>query len=81
MVAGGFKEMLQQPWIALTRDVSLIAGMARERAEDLNTLAELAATGFYRPHIDRVYPLIRIREAHAYVDLGRKRGSEVADLS
>jgi hypothetical protein len=27
--------------------------------------------------IDRTYPLERIREAHAYVDTGRKKGAVV----
>ncbi|WP_349426721.1 zinc-binding dehydrogenase [Microbacterium sp. LWS13-1.2] len=48
---------------------------------DLAEFARLAAAGDVRPVIDRVYPLDRIREAHAYVDSGRKRGSVIVTLA
>ena len=46
----------------------------------LARLAELAATGAIRPVIDRVYELDAIREAHEYVDTGRKRGNVLVTL-
>jgi len=52
------------------------AGMARQdRAEDLTCLKELAEAGKIRAVIDRTYTLERIAEAHAYVDMGHKRGN------
>ena len=45
--------------------------------EQLQTLAQLAETGAFRPVIDRSYPLANAAEAHSYVDTGRKRGSVV----
>jgi NADPH:quinone reductase-like Zn-dependent oxidoreductase len=56
---------------------SVIAGVVKIRAADLRDLAEMAATGAYRPVIDRSYPLEHAAEAHAYVDTGRKRGNVV----
>ncbi len=59
----------------------LIAGVAKERLEDLRLLATLAESGAYRPVIDRSYPLADAAEAHAYVDTGRKRGNVVLSVS
>ncbi|WP_375253784.1 zinc-binding dehydrogenase [Yoonia sp.] len=37
----------------------------------------MAETGAFSPLIDRTYPLSEIRDAHAYVAAGHKRGSVV----
>ena len=39
--------------------------------------AALATAGAIRPVIDRRYEFSQMREAHAYVETGRKRGSVV----
>ncbi len=77
LLASGVREMFSLCRKPLPRDVSLIAGMAGESVQDLRRLAELAAAGVYRPHVGRVYPFSRIREAHAHVDTGHKQGSVV----
>jgi NADPH:quinone reductase-like Zn-dependent oxidoreductase len=41
----------------------------------LEDFVRMAGSGAIRPVIDRVYDLEAIREAHAYVDTGRKRGN------
>ncbi len=51
------------------QDVGAVTGAHLEQ------FARLAASGAIRPVIDRVYQLDQIREAHAYVDTGRKRGN------
>jgi NADPH:quinone reductase-like Zn-dependent oxidoreductase len=51
-----------------------------ERGEDVRRLGELAADGRFVPVIDRVYPFEAIRDAHARVDSGRKRGSVVVRM-
>lgn len=55
----------------------VIAGVSTERVEDMRLLASLADEGRYRPVIDRVMTFSEIREAHARVGEGRKRGSVV----
>lgn len=77
LLASGVREMFSLYRKPLPRNVSLIAGMAGESVQDLRRLAELAAAGVYRPHVGRVYPFGRIREAHAHVDTGHKQGSVV----
>lgn len=55
----------------------IIAGVAKPAADDLRLLLQLAAEGKFTPVVDRIYPFDSIREAHAYVDTGRKRGNVV----
>lgn len=80
LVLAGLPDMLPIPWVALTTGKKIIAAPATETAEDLRFLADLAATGAYRPVIDRRYPLERIVEAHRYVETGRKKGGVVVTL-
>jgi NADPH:quinone reductase-like Zn-dependent oxidoreductase len=60
-----------------TKSHRVIAGPASEKAEDLLTLAELAAQGKLRPVIDQRFPFERIVDAYRVVDSGRKKGSVV----
>ena len=46
----------------------------------LLTLNELISAGAFRPIIDRTYAIEKIRDAHAYVDTKRKRGSVVVTV-
>jgi NADPH:quinone reductase-like Zn-dependent oxidoreductase len=43
--------------------------------------AALATAGAIRPVIDRRYEFSQMREAHAYVETGRKRGSVVVRVN
>jgi len=52
-------------------------GVAKERREDLELLAELFDGGKIRPVIDRRYQLEQVADAHRYVDTGRKKGNVV----
>lgn len=53
----------------------VVGGVATGSREALELLMDLAARGVLTPPIDRRYPLARIREAHAYVETRRKRGT------
>lgn len=59
----------------------VVAGVTAARAEDIRLLANLAATGSFKPVIDRSYPLEHAAEAHAYVDKGRKRGNVILTIA
>ena len=55
--------------------------LAKVTLDDLRTLAGFAASGAFRPFIDRAYPLECVAEAHACVDGGHKRGSVVLTMA
>ena len=60
--------------------VSVDETMPRFTQPDLDELARLCEEGSLRPVIDRLYPLARIAEAHAYVDQGHKRGNVILTM-
>ncbi|HHG90846.1 MAG TPA: NAD(P)-dependent alcohol dehydrogenase [Devosia sp.] len=80
MVVAGLPQMLQAAFVSRKNGRRAIAGTPADSAEALLFLGKLARQGKYRPHIDRVFGLEDIVEAHAYVDSGRKRGSVVMAL-
>ena len=59
----------------------VFAPVAHGCVEDMQTLAEMARTGAFRPVIDSRYPFARIADAHARVDSHRKRGSVVVSFN
>jgi NADPH:quinone reductase-like Zn-dependent oxidoreductase len=53
---------------------------AKHTAEDLVLLARMADQGRVRPAIQEVFPLERVREAHALSETGRTRGKIVIEI-
>lgn len=80
MVVADLRETLSATFVTNKNGKKAISGTARECAEDLRYLAELAEQGGFEPVVDRSYPLDKIAEAHAYVDTGRKRGNVVVTV-
>lgn len=76
LLAAGLGDMLRSI-LPAGEGRRIVVGPARESREQLETLAAMAEAGQFRPVIDGVLPLERIREAHARVETGRKRGSLV----
>ncbi len=80
LVLGSFAQSLGMDQPPKASGKKVIAGVPAPSVEDLQLLARLAETGEYKPVIDRIYPLEKAAEAHAYVDTGRKRGSVVVSV-
>lgn len=61
--------------------VSIRGTTAKQRAEDLMLLGSLLEAGELRAVVDRSYPLEKVRDAHRYVETGRKRGNVIITVA
>jgi NADPH:quinone reductase-like Zn-dependent oxidoreductase len=74
-------DLLAMPWFNMVSGRRILGGVVPETAAALAQVLALAATGTIRPHIGAQIPLDRIREAHALLDSGQKRGSIVITMT
>ena len=58
-----------------------IAGPMSVRPEAVRELAALAEAGVFNPLIGQVFPFDKMKEAHALVETGHKRGSVIVSVS
>ncbi len=79
MVAADLPQMLRALPTRFQRQRA-IPSLTPERAQDMQTLVDLAVAGDYRPVIDAVFPLDRIADAHRRVESRHKRGNVVVTL-
>lgn len=63
------------------RYVSTHSSPVKEKQEYLDLIKELATKNIIKPIIDKTYPFEKIRNAHAYVDTGRKKGNVVITIN
>ncbi len=80
MVAADLPQMLATMLPSLDRRKA-VSGMAPERTQDMQFLADLADNGAFRPLVERTYPLEHIAEAHRHVESRRKRGNVVVAIA
>jgi NADPH:quinone reductase-like Zn-dependent oxidoreductase len=79
--AADFGTMLKGTFHQLFSKQRVLSGMIKTRKQDIDLIAELLAAGVLTPLIDRSYSLDEIREAHRYVESGRKRGNVVLEIN
>lgn len=79
-IAAGLPDMLAMLWAKPLYGKTIIAGPAEETSELIEQIAAWATDSTIKPVIDRSFPFSEMREAHAYVDRGHKRGSVVIEV-
>lgn len=77
MLVGGLGEMLSFGLRRRRGAHTVLGGTAPVSRAAVEDLARLCESGAYRPVVSETFPLARIREAHALLDTGHKRGSVV----
>ena len=80
LVSGSLCDMLAGGFVSRKHGKKLIPGVANGNAANLRFLVDLVEAGSFNPLIDRSYSLDQIRQAHAHVDTGRKKGSVVISV-
>lgn len=80
-IAGGLADMLSTMRPAGAARQKVLAGPAAERPEYVAQMKTLVERGAFRPVIDSIFAFDQMREAHALVATGHKRGSVVVRVS
>jgi NADPH:quinone reductase-like Zn-dependent oxidoreductase len=74
---GFFRGVLRAPLLSIFVGQRLRGLNAKQKREDLQTVAELIESGKVMPVVDRTYPLIEAAEAIRYLEEGHPRGKVV----
>jgi NADPH:quinone reductase-like Zn-dependent oxidoreductase len=77
----GAKILAQIPLAALLCEKKAIFSMSIDKRKELARLRELVEAGLHKPVVDRIFDMDEIRDAHAYVDTGRKKGNVVVRIA
>ena len=78
---GGFGAYLLDAWTRWFSRTRFVFGMSVEKRAALADVTAMVREGALRPLIDRRYALAEVRDAHRYVESGRKRGAVVIAIA
>ncbi len=73
-------QLLQMVWALLTKDKQFGTHLTSHNAKDLELIRDLVEAGRLKPHIEKVYPLEQIAEAHRHGESGHTKGKIVIEV-
>jgi len=77
LVSSKLSQLLLAPWQNIFSGRRVKGGVTPERKEDMELIKTLIEQGSLKAVVDSAYPLENTAKAHAYAELGHKKGSLV----